>query len=167
MIYDLGDPNREVFRGMTMSRMLGHQSYYYRWHSWIGDADYSRSFGSFFGPGPSVFPFEDSAKAQFKSAWESYLSHVPHVFRDPLSLGRLPPDAWLLTGLAALALPLFRVPFVTALVSCAIALAFVTAFWFPLGNTRYGNPLIPLYMLSGSIAAASIFARGGKGRAGR
>lgn len=155
-IFTFGNKERQVFRGMSTEKMFEHQVYYYRWHSWISNDNYEATFASFFNPTPiSTLPFEHTAKSQIKSAWEPYLSVAPGFLRDPFLLGKLPPDVWLLLGLMSLTILLWRIPFVALLLSCSIVIVFFTSAWFPLGNTRYANPLIPLYILSTSIAMGS------------
>lgn len=157
-IYDFGNPDREIFRGMDMAKMQAHQINYYQWQSWASNVDYRKRLGLFFDPAPAVFPFEAEARSQIKRAWEPYVDlHMEFVadrqfIRDPLRLGQMPPDVWLLSGLAGLVALLRRNPFVAMLTGSAIAIAFATATWFPVGNTRYANPLLPLYLLSVSIA---------------
>lgn len=155
-IFTFGDKEREVFRGMSMKEMFEHQVYYYHWHSWISDDDYLLRFTAFFNSSPNAtLPFETAAKLQIKGALEPYLSVAPRFLRDPFLLGQLPPDVWLLIGLSALAILVWRIPFVAALISCCLVVAFGVAAWFPVGNTRYAIPLFPLYLLSASIAIGS------------
>ncbi|WP_141105609.1 hypothetical protein [Rhizobium sp. R635] len=155
MVYSLGDPHREIFRGMTMKAMMDHQNYYYRWFGWISGENYQRYLDSFFGSTSDLppFPFSSLAAAQIKKAWQPYLSSNPSSYlRDPVGFGSLPPDVWLASGFAAFLILIVRLPFVAILFFLAVAVAFCAAFSFPVGDTRYANALIPFYLVAISIA---------------
>lgn len=149
----LGDPREDVFRGMGLRRMLSHQMHYYRWHGWIARIDYHAAFETFFGPSskPVDVPFQQQAKAGIYAAWKPYLSSCSTFLRDPLLLGRIPPDAWLAVGLTGCWVLLRRAPIIPVLLLVLVSTGFLTAAWFPLGNTRYANPLLAIYLVTASI----------------
>lgn len=155
--YKLGDPKYEIMRGYDMRQMFDHQYHYHLWHAWILKSDYVREFNDFFGRDQkyTALIFEDIAGAGIRRAWEPYLSESSLRLRDPLLLGRAVPDVWLLLGILAALMLVFRMPVVTVLVLCVLGGAYATAFLAPVGNPRYANPLIPIYLLTLSIAIGS------------
>lgn len=154
MVFDFGDPDREIFRGMTMRGMVKHQRYYYEWFEWISKEDYGHFLSEFFVPNFNLtaFPFDNEAGIELHDAMKNYLSPLPSYFRNVLAIGSLPPDVWLVLGLIAFAYLLACAPFIALLFAIAVSVCFVTAFSFPVGDTRYANPLLPFYLVNTSIA---------------
>jgi hypothetical protein len=156
----MAGPEREIFRGYTAWALFNHQYYYYRWQAWIYDKDYRVLFVRYFDGGNSNDPVltagYDAANVQIRKAFSAYITTMPNYFRDPLKLGIVPPDFWVILSCFGCALLIKRVPIVPVLMLCAVATAFATAFLFPVGNTRYAVPLLPLYILSASIGVRQL-----------
>jgi len=152
-----GDPRQDVMRGMGLRRMLSHQMHYYRWHGWIDRGGYEGSFEAFFGPASRAVdvPFQQQAKASIYAAWKPYLAKGSTLLRDPLFIGCLPPDVWLAFAIVGCCTLARRIPIVPMLVTILVLTGFLTAAWFPLGNTRYANPLLAIYLMTASIAMAT------------
>ncbi|EJJ28061.1 hypothetical protein [Rhizobium sp. CF142] len=153
---------REIFRGYTAQAMFDHQYYYYRWQAWTYDQDYGALFASFFDSDnsndPALLAETGLANAQIRQAFAAYITKLPNRFRDPLELGMVPPDFWVILSFVGCALLIRRLSIVPVFMLCAVAIAFATAFLFPVGNTRYAVPLLPLYILSTSIGVSRFFA---------
>jgi len=151
----MAGPERVIFRGYTARALFDHQYYYYQWQAWIYDSDYRALFVRFFDDGngndPVVAPEDGAANVQIRQAFSAYITTLPNHFRDPLKLGIVPPDLWIILSCLGSALLVRRVPIVPVLMLCVVTIAFATAFLFPVGNTRYAAPLLPLYILSTSI----------------
>jgi hypothetical protein len=152
----IGDPRLEPMRDMTLREMLRHQMYYYRWHAWIEFDDYRGMLDRMLGPRSArpELPFRDPAASELMRSLEPHMRSTPRWLRDPAWLGRVPPDAWFLGGLAATLFLARRVPAVSCLLAILMVCGWATAAWFPLGNTRYAYPLIPVYMVVIGVAAA-------------
>lgn len=153
-VFDLRGPDHEIFRGMTMAEMAEHQRYYYEWFGWIAKDDYRQFLSQFFVPdfNLTAFPFDNQAGAKLHESMSNYLSEVPSYFRNVMAIGSLPPDVWLAAGFIAFGCLLAYAPFVALLFAIPVGVCFMTAFSFPVGDTRYANPLLPFYLVNASIA---------------
>ncbi|ANM15754.1 hypothetical protein AMK06_CH00815 [Rhizobium sp. N541] len=153
----------EVFPGYSPRNFLDHLYGYYRWQSWASSEDYRSGFDRFFGPqaasDAAVFPFAVLSNAKIYAAFNPYISTFGVALRDPIKIGVLPPDLWLLLALLAAAFLTVQAKEVTILLLCSLAPAFAVAYAFPLGNPRYSVPLLPLYFFVISIGAAHLIAR--------
>ncbi|WP_152971348.1 hypothetical protein [Rhizobium ecuadorense] len=153
----------EVFPGYSPRNFLDHLYGYYRWQSWASSEDYRSAFDRFFGPqaasDAAVFPFAVLSNAKIYAAFHPYISTFGVALRDPINIGVLPPDLWLLLALLAAAFLTVQAKEVTILFLCSLATAFAVAYAFPLGNPRYSVPSLPLYFFVISIGVAHLIAR--------
>ncbi|MBW9056656.1 hypothetical protein [Rhizobium mesosinicum] len=145
----------EVFPAYSPRMFFDHLYSYYLWQSWT-DSDYRTIFERFFGPSSdaeaAVFPFGGSSNAKIYAAFGQHISTFDARLRDPLYLGRSPPDFWLMLALIGVGILVIRARSVGILLLCAVLPAFAVAYEFPLGNPRYSVPLLPLYFIVTSIS---------------
>jgi hypothetical protein len=150
--------DHRVFLDYSPEKLLAHIYHYQLWHSWISADNYNRIFDVFFGSegrdSADVFPFGAAGAETIDLAFKPYLSPLPTQIRDPLLLGRIPLDLWTLMGFLGAVYLALRAGFISVLFLCAVVPAFFVAFLFPLGNTRYSVPLLPLYLFLASIAVS-------------
>lgn len=145
----------EVFPAYSPRMFFDHLYSYYLWQSWT-NSDYRPIFERFFGPTSdaeaAVFPFGDGSNAKIYATFGQYISTFDAQLRDPLYLGRAPPDFWLMLALIGLGILMIKARNVGILLLCAVLPAFAISYEFPLGNPRYSVPLLPLYFIATSIS---------------
>lgn len=97
LVYKVGPKTYEVFRGMTMEQHYQHQRNHYSWLSGLDPLPYQGLFDTFFKK-PVTLPllFTQEAQRSIVFAFEHYLSDHSRAARDPLLVGRLLPDCWVL-----------------------------------------------------------------------
>lgn len=152
--YCLTGLSAEVFPGMVASDMCRHLRQHYAFLGWIDASRHDQLIEPFFGKNEdsnSIQGWEASQK-KVVSMLEGHTNLISVYFRDPLFLGRLPPDTWMLLFVVAMGVILLREPWI----GCGLAVIFLSNFFImfshPLGNIRYSYFLFPLAFLGLSIA---------------
>lgn len=145
--------DHEPFRGLKTYALMRHQLATYRWHSWIGREPYTAAFEAFFAKPPNL-P-ELTAAQPALQPWQMWVKDGQRAWRDPLLLGRLPPDVFLLAGLVSIWALRNRCRDVAVLLAGTLVVSAAVAASFPVGNPRYAYPVIPLCIVATSILLAT------------
>lgn len=134
-----------------------HELSHFRWMSWL-NADYSNERQDYFLRWKVVhIPMSEQSGKALNLALEKYENKGGRWLRNPLGLGWIAPDWFAFLGLLSLVV-LF------ALHERVVAVIFVLPFLtnvavtglFPLASIRYCYPLLPIYLLTFSLALVLI-----------
>jgi hypothetical protein len=148
--YCLLEPTIIVFPGYTAQRLCDHMQAVYQFHSWLAHQNYRPQLESFFRTppwqGPFSIPFGRIASEKLLRQSENYVTGTSLQLRDPLRLGKLPPDMLVLVAMAAMVASLLSDRRLFALACLVVILGnAAVSFAAPLGNPRYGYVLFPIY----------------------
>ncbi|HEY8900003.1 MAG TPA: hypothetical protein VIM61_06290 [Chthoniobacterales bacterium] len=139
----------EMFRGLSPERYHQHLGDVFRWHSWLSPEDYRASFASFFDTPRDIYPATAPGQKWMRDTEQGYV-RLPSAMalRDPLGVGRIPPDAWAWAGLLSALVLLARRNIAGVLVLGACLANFLVGFAVPVGNPRYAYGVFALYPLA-------------------
>lgn len=149
-----------VFPGMTAQNMCEHQYRNFLYLSWIDEREHSKLFKAFFASTSETdnFALQAKSKRMIASATSPYLAETSIILRNPLLIGWITPDVWVIFAFIGLVFFAKKEKYVATLITFAIGINFFVTFNFPLGNVRYAYSLFPLYFVAISIALSGCWA---------
>ncbi len=147
------EPKRVLaFNDFTAEKLLLHLQHYYRWNAGLDSSDYAALFQTF-GQMYRATPYYDTATIDW------YIGRVgpfivphPGTMRDPLKLSKVPPDIFILAGLAGFFLMARRDRRLVLILLFIMSIDFAASLSAGLlGDNRYSHFLWPFYAI-GSVA---------------
>lgn len=144
----------EVYPGMSPDAMCKHLLGHYKYLAWINAPGHGHFIQAFFVSRNAfdAIPGWADSQREIASMLKPYTYDAPVPLRDPLFLGKLPPDVWVVLAILGAALLLVRERIVGCGILIVVASNFAVAFFFPVGDIRYAYAVFPLYFLCMSIA---------------
>ena len=151
--YCLTSISVEVFPGMNPRAMCKHQLEHYAYLGWI-DSPWHKKVMELFFVDPNAFDNMQGwkeSKRKIVSMLKPYIYERPINLRDPLFIGQLPPDVWILLWFFAMGALLFRERSIGYGLLLILLGNLLVAFYLPVGNVRYSYTLFPICFLGLSI----------------
>ena len=149
----------EIYQFKSAFKERSAQMGLYRYLSWITGTSTGERMPNFFQTPRLSIPFYEKGQQQLLDFLTPYLSPLPTWFRDPLGLGLVWPDVWAVLGLLS-ALGIFlREKFLSCILLLPLLVNAAVTFQAPIAGSRYCYVLVPIYLLSASIAGAMLRAK--------
>jgi hypothetical protein len=158
-LLSIGSPNlalagggaREFYRGYPPAQFRAHVRYYLDWFSWTMFENYERIFDQFldmFGRSPETI--DERVRQSLGNFLRPFFVTRHTIIRDPLKLSRIPFEVWIVGWLLAVLSRSGKNARVAVLLVTPVVLNYIASVSAALGDLRYSQSLLPLYM-AGSI----------------
>lgn len=138
-----------VSPGYSAKEMCAHMRWAYDFHSWLSVVDHRPIFEKFFGHEKATesfaLPFDYISSQSMYEDTETYLAERKIWQRDPLGLGRINPDWFIISALLAMVLTSRDRKFFASMCAWVMIGNASVNFLAAVGNPRYGYFLFPLY----------------------
>jgi len=145
----VGADTRELYRGLGEFRH--HVQYYLRWFSWTRFDTYAPVFDRFFAMfGQTPETIDEGVRQSLKSFLTPFFVKRKPAVRDPLRLLTIPFDVWLAASLLAVLSLSRRRGAIGVLCVTPVLLSYLVSLSAPIGDLRYSQGLLPLY-LAGTV----------------
>ena len=139
------------YRGYTVEDFRRHVRYYLDWFSWTLFADYGPIFGQFFDMfGKTPETIDEHVRQELKRFLGPFFVTREPALRDPLRLLRVPFEMWIGGWLIGVILWSRKKRPIALILVLPVALNYVVSVSAPVGDLRYSQSLLPLY-IAGSI----------------
>lgn len=144
-----------VYPGMTSKQMCNHLLNHYAYLSSLDAREHDILIRSFFiKPELLGIPGWEKSQQQIALMLKNYTNSTPIYFRDPLFLGHLVPDFWIICFFLSIWLIYKNNKRIAYGFLVMFIINFLVLFSVPLANIRYSYFLFPLSFLADSIALA-------------
>jgi hypothetical protein len=149
----LGDPDAPGQESLTVGKLRDHQQYYYRWFAWLQNRDYSPVLADFIGryrSQPELYP--DRFVTHYADAIVPHVAAYSTELRDPIRIGAVWPDYFILGWLVFIIAILRKAPAVALIFLAPVIVNYVDCLSVPLAEIRYAHPLFPFYVIGTATA---------------
>ena len=134
---------------------------HYRYLSWIDSGTHQAEFDQFFSHPFFKFPSlydtygkQEMARIKSGEMVKPYLSAVAPAWRNPIGMGYIPPDIWIIGAILGFYFLYIEERWIFMAVLAMMSINFAVSFMFPVGNPRFSYPLYPIYFATASLAAS-------------
>jgi len=162
-LLSIGSPNlalagggtREFYRGYPPEQFRAHVRYYLDWFSWTMFENYEPVFDQFFdmfGKTPELI--DEQVRQSLGDFLRPFFFTRETIVRDPLKLSRIPFEVWIVGWLLAVLSGSRKNVRLALLLVTPVVLNYIASLSAALGDLRYSQALLPLYM-AGSVTFAA------------
>jgi hypothetical protein len=153
----LGTRDSEFLRGYTLGEYRDHVKYYLSWFAWTKFDNYLPVFDQYL----AIFEKNSITIDQVaRNGLERFLrpffvTRGPNL-RDPLRHMSVPLEVWVFGWLAGIIIIVRRQQAGAALFVVAPVVSYFASLQVPIGDVRYAQPLIPLYIIMTTVLLSAL-----------